>query len=120
MDLQKEERHCPSHYIQNPHSMLQLSYNCAFMVARKPPRKKSALQLKHSTISATTKPSSSLDGDNFKSDSNPSDGASTTLLKTYDNADLVKRSDSFMNKLNSCSVTHHSIENNLNSDDVFS
>ena len=33
---QKEERGCPSFYIQNLCSMMELRYKCVFLVARKP------------------------------------------------------------------------------------
>ena len=33
---QNEETKKPSTYIQNSHSMMQMTYNCAFLVARKP------------------------------------------------------------------------------------
>ena len=36
MHAQKEERGIPSHYIQNPHSMMEMTYKCVYLVARKP------------------------------------------------------------------------------------
>lgn len=34
--VQREDRNLPSTYIQNPDSMLKMTYNCVFLVARKP------------------------------------------------------------------------------------
>ena len=34
--FQTEKRNVPSHYIQNPCSMIQMTYKCVYLVARKP------------------------------------------------------------------------------------
>ena len=34
--MQKEDRNLPSTYIQNPDSMVKMTYDCVFLVARKP------------------------------------------------------------------------------------
>ena len=35
-NYQIERRNVPSHYIQNPSSMIQMTYKCVYLVARKP------------------------------------------------------------------------------------
>jgi len=41
-EILREERNLPSHYIQNPNSMMQMTYNCVFIVARKRTRNQSS------------------------------------------------------------------------------